>query len=277
MSQIRALITLTRPVNVVISAASIFIGAFITGTVQPIDKVLLACLSGGIIAGAANVINDYFDIEIDKINKRYRPLPSGRVSLALAFKLSIMLFTTGIIVSAFVSTIALGIAFSASVLLFMYSASLKRTVLWGNLAVSLATGLAFIYGGISVGRFTAALIPAGFAFMFHWGREIIKDIEDVEGDWANQVVTLPIRYGEKAALRVATAVFGALFLATIAPYVARIYGLAYFLIVFLGVDAVIIYVALSMWRNPKPANLGRLSTLLKVDMIIGLMAIYAGR
>ena len=277
MSQLRGLITLTRPVNVVISAASIFMGAFITGTIQPIAKVALACLSGSIIAGAANVINDYFDIEIDKINKQHRPLPSGLVTPPQARIFSILLFATGIIIGALVNSVALAIAASSSVLLFMYSASLKRTVLWGNLAVSLATALAFIYGGIAVGRFSAALIPAGFAFMFHWGREIIKDIEDMEGDRENHVKTLPIRYGEKIALGVATGVFCVLLFATIVPYSLKIYGLLYLLIVLFGVDTVLVYVIFSMWKNPQPANLGWLSTLLKIDMIIGLVAIYAGR
>jgi len=277
MKRLRPIFILTRPVNVAISAASIFIGAFITGTVQPIAKVLLACLSGGVIAGAANAINDYFDVEIDRINKSYRPLPSGSVTPAAAFRFSMSLFITGIIVSVFVNTVAVIIATSSSVLLFMYSASLKRTVLWGNLTVSLATGLAFIYGGISVGRVTDALIPAGFAFMFHLGREIIKDIEDMEGDRANQATTLPVHHGEKTALQVATVVFGILLVATIAPYLARIYGILYLFIVLLGVDTVIIYVVFSMWKNPAPKNLGRLSTLLKIDMIMGLVAIYAGR
>ena len=252
-------------------------GAFITGTIQPIAKVALACLSGSIIAGAANVINDYFDIEIDKINKQHRPLPSGLVTPPQARIFSILLFATGIIIGALVNSVALAIAASSSVLLFMYSASLKRTVLWGNLAVSLATALAFIYGGIAVGRFSAALIPAGFAFMFHWGREIIKDIEDMEGDRENHVKTLPIRYGEKIALGVATGVFCVLLFATIAPFILKIYGFLYLLIVLFGVDTVLVYVIFSMWKNPQPANLGWLSTLLKIDMIIGLVAIYAGR
>jgi len=268
---------LTRPVNVLIAAASIFIGAFITGTISPVAKVLLACLSGSLIAGAANTINDYFDIDIDRINKSYRPLPSGQISLTLALYFSLTLFAVGIIVGALVNWAAFFIAASSSVLLFMYSAFLKRTVLWGNLAVSFTTALAFVYGGISVGRFTASLIPALFAFMFHWGREIIKDTEDVEGDQANSANTLPVRYGEKAALTVATIIFFVLIVLTLAPYVAKIYGLYYLLIVILGVDAVIIYVIYSMWENPVPANLGRLSTLLKMDMVVGLLAIYIGR
>ena len=86
---------LTRPVNVIIGGLSIFIGALVTGTIQPLNKVLLACLSGGLVAAGANTINDYFDVEIDRHNKPYRPLPAGKVSLKSAFVFSLSLLVLG--------------------------------------------------------------------------------------------------------------------------------------------------------------------------------------
>jgi len=60
-------------------------GAFITGTIYPFTKVMFACISGGLIAAAANIINDYYDVEIDKINKPYRPMAAGFISLKEGF------------------------------------------------------------------------------------------------------------------------------------------------------------------------------------------------
>lgn len=268
---------LTRPLNVVIGMFSIFMGAFITGTVQPLFKVFYASLSGGIIAGAANAINDYYDIAIDKINKPHRPLAAGIIAPKEGFIFSLALFIAGIAIGALINTAAFALSLFASVLLFFYSYRLKRTVLWGNLTVSLITALAFIYGGLAVNRIGLALIPAFFSFFYHFGREIIKDVEDVAGDRADGVATLPIRHGEKPALIIATAIYCLLILLTLVPYIIQVFGWYYLVMVVLVVDGIIIYVLITMWKNPSPTNLSRLSLILKLNMFAGLIAIYLGK
>lgn len=278
MSQFRLkyFLLLTRPLNVLIGMFSIFMGAFITGTIQPLIKVIYASLSGGIIAGAANAINDYYDIAIDRINKPHRPLAAGIISPTEGWIFAQALFLAGIGFGALINGPAFTLSVVASVLLFLYSYRLKRTVLWGNLTVSLITGLAFIYGGLAVHRIGLALIPAIFSFFYHLGREIIKDVEDVAGDRGDHVVTLPIRHGERLALRIATTAYIVLILLTLIPYFIRIFGLTYLMAVLI-VDAVIIYVLISMWKNPSPSNLSRLSLILKLNMFAGLVAIYVGK
>ena len=146
----------------------------------------------------------------------------------------------------------------------------------GNGVVSLIAALAFIYGGLAVGRFGPTLIPAWFAFLFHFGREIVKDIQDWAGDTAIGAKTLPIRFGKKTALIVTTYTFILLIISTPVPALFRIYGIVYLIVVILGVDIPLLYVLRSMWRDSGPTNLGRLSFILKVDMLIGLLAIYLG-
>jgi len=270
-------IILSRPLNVAIGMLSIFIGAFITGTISPVIKVIFACLSGGIIAGGANVINDYYDVAIDKINKPHRPIAAGIITPNEAFVYSIILFVVGILFGWLVNWQAFAVSVFSLVILFLYSARLKRTVLWGNLTVSLATALAFIYGGIAVNRLSFAIIPAVFSFFYHLGREIIKDVEDVEGDKADKILTLPIKYGENLALKVATAVYILLIIITIIPYALNIFGLYYLIIVAFIVDGVVIYALFSMWKNSSSKNLSRLSIILKLNMFAGLIAIYCGK
>jgi len=277
MQKFPGLLLLTRPVNVLIGTLSIFIGALITGTIQPLGRVLLACLSGGLIAGAANAINDVFDLEIDRINRPDRPLPSGKVRPDLARIFALVLFGIGVALGALVNLPAFFIALGSALLLYFYSARLKGTVLWGNLAVSLVTALAFIYGGVSVNRFYAALIPAGFSFLFHLGREIIKDTQDVAGDSARLAVTLPIKMGANFALATATGIYLLLVGLTLLPYFLKIYGIYYLAVVIAGVDVVILCALFSIWRNPAPKNLGRMSNLLKADMLVGLVAIFLGK
>ncbi len=88
----------------------------------------------------------------------------------------------------------------AVVLLYYYSARLKRTIIAGNVVVGFMTGMAFIYGGTTVGHVERALIPAIFAFLINFARELVKDVEDIEGDKKEQAVTLPVKYGIRPAL-----------------------------------------------------------------------------
>jgi len=268
---------LSRPLNVLIGMLSIFIGAFITGTISPALNVLFACISGGLIAGGANVINDYYDVEIDKINKPYRPIASGNISLKEGIIYSIILYLIGIAIGWLVNWQAFAVSIFSSILLFLYSAKLKRTVLWGNLSVSLVTALAFIYGGIAVNRLSYAIIPAVFSFVYHLGREIIKDVEDLEGDRADNITTFPIKFGAIAALKLATIIYLLLIAITIVPYLLKIFGIYYLIIVAGIVDLVVVYVLFALWKNYKPKNLSRLSIILKLNMFAGLIAIYCGK
>jgi geranylgeranylglycerol-phosphate geranylgeranyltransferase len=277
MKKLTAFLLIIRPINVLIGYFSIFMGAFITGTITPLMNVFLASLSGGFIAGAANAINDYFDVEIDRINKPFRPIPAGKLSRHEVLIFSILLFILGILISCLVNFLAFLIAFSSSILLFLYSAYLKRTVLWGNLCVSLVTALAFIYGGAAVDRFQAALIPALFSFLFHFGREIIKDVQDMAGDAADHAVTFPIRFGKRVSLILASVIYIFLIIVTFMPFYYKIYGIYYLAVVLVGVDLVIVGVLISIWQDQTPKNLGRMSNLLKADMLIGLIAIFCGR
>ncbi|MCK4272766.1 geranylgeranylglycerol-phosphate geranylgeranyltransferase [bacterium] len=276
MRRVIAYLQLSRPLNVVIAAGSVLVGALASGLLRPDLPVLLACLVAGLITGGANAINDVFDVQIDRVNKPGRPLPSGRLTRSQATAFSVMLMVLGVAISPALGLWGLLIAILVVLLLVAYSAWLKRMPLWGNLAVALAAGLAFLYGGIATGRPGPALVPACFAFLFHLGREILKDAQDEVGDRAAGARTLPAVVGVPAALRWAGLVFSILIAATPIPHLAGHYSLAYLIIVVFGVDFPLLYVIFSSQRNSSPDHLGRLSLLLKVDMWVGLAAILAG-
>ncbi len=273
----RGFFLISRPVNVFIAFLSIFVAAIVSGGADPLHKLLLACLSGSLITIAANAINDFYDYDIDKINRPQRPLPAGMLSQNDAFIFAIFNFILGIATSFFINSAAVIIAVLFSALLYLYSSYFKRTAIWGNLIVSLATAFAFIYGGIAVNKFYLALFPAIFAFLMHFGREIIKDMEDAEGDKLANAETLPIKFGFLAAKWLVTAIFSVLFIATIVPFCYHVYGKWYFYIVMLGVNTVLLFSTVSMWKFTYRENLRKLSAILKADMLVGLIAIYAGR
>jgi geranylgeranylglycerol-phosphate geranylgeranyltransferase len=267
---------LTRPQNNAIAAVSVLVGAAISGPVEFWWKVSLASFSAFLISAGGNCINDVFDVEIDRINKPYRPLVRGEISISSAMWFSAVLFSLGIILSLMIKPICVLVAVLASLLLVAYSWFLKKRFLWGNLTVALVSASAFLYGGVINADFRLSLIPAGFAFLFHLGREIVKDVEDLRGDSARGASTLPVRVGIYPSLALSTLVFLVLIVLTVVPYFFKIFSLLYLLVVIPGVDLVLVYVVWSMWRDPSPPSLHRLSNLLKVDMLLGLAAIYLG-
>lgn len=274
---IKHYITLIRPINFLITAASIYVACLLAGGTQSqLLTMLFASLGGALIGGGGMIINDFFDIEIDRINKPSRPLASGVVEKFDALMFYGGVTGAGLIMSLYTSLTAFIIAFVAVAIIFLYSYHFKSTPLFGNIIVGGLTGLAFIYGGAAIGNIQQAIMPAIFAFLINVGREIIKDMEDVEGDAKNGAVTFPIKYGMKSAATLASFFLAAVSASTVFPYAIGLYGMKYFITVNAGVNIVIAYVVYSLWKNQTTKNLNFLSNILKWDMFVGLAAIYLG-
>ena len=267
---------ISRPFNVLIAVISVWVAAFISPDFHWTFRLTLAMIIAGFITAGANIINDIYDIEIDRINKPERPLPSGQITLKEAWMFFLFSYISGIGISVFCGWCMFIIAFTIGLLLMYYSFHLKRTVLWGNITVSLASAMAFIFGAMSVGNWQVGLIPASFAFLFHLGREILKDMQDLKGDLKNQSITFPARFGLKTSVLLINTIFIFLILLTILPYILKLYDAIYLWIVVLGVHTVILFVNVVLWFNKDPKMLGKLSHLLKIDMLVGLAAIYLG-
>jgi geranylgeranylglycerol-phosphate geranylgeranyltransferase len=274
--KLRAYIDLTRPPNVAITLLSIPAASILAGaTTRQWLEVGIAALTGGFVAAAANSINDYFDVEIDKINKPTRPIPRGDATKQEARLEWLVLSIVAVVLNFFLNIYALGIVLFAVVILYWYSALFKRTIIIGNLVVALMTGMAFIYGAVVVGNLKRAIMPAIFAFLINIAREVIKDIEDMEGDRKGKAITLPVRYGTAPALWLASVAIALLIATTIAAYELKAYTILYLYPV-LFVDILLLAVMILMWRDQTPSTMNRLSNGLKVCMVVGLLAIFLG-
>jgi geranylgeranylglycerol-phosphate geranylgeranyltransferase len=272
-----ALLQLTRPLNGGITFISVLVATVLVRGNWVLSRVLLACLSAAFVAGAGNALNDYYDLEIDRINKPSRPLPSGRAKPMEAVVLAIILFAIALGLSFWLGIPEFIIVSSAIVLLWAYAAVLKQEVLIGNIIVSFLSGLAFVFGGLVVHARATCLVPALFAFLFHLGREIIKDAEDMKADAALGARTLPIRIGLRPALICAAVPFGVLAALSPFPFTFGLYRWPYFLVVFFGVDLVLLALMIWILIAPSPRNLRTASAVLKADMLIGLLSIFLGR
>jgi len=269
-----ALFLLPRPLNCLITALSVGVGALTAGQgATPISW--WAALAAALIAGAGNTLNDVADLEIDRINRPDRPLPAGYLSRSTALLLSLALALTGVAIALWQSP-TLGLFAALVVLgLALYDLWLKRTPLWGNLLVSALASSAFLFGALSAGNLGRSWVPAAFAFLFHLGREIAKDLEDLEGDRAQGTRTLPLSAGEALSARLAAGVFLLLALLTWWPWLTGVYGWPYLLPV-LGVDLLLLWTARRLWRERAAPPQARLGPRLKWGMLLGLLAVVAG-
>lgn len=268
-----AYLELTRWINILITFAVVLLGGFFAGLEISDIRIILAAASASLIAAGGNAINDYFDIEVDKVNKPFRPLPAKKLTPEKALLFWFMTGLAGIILAFQINLISVLIALSAVFLLYVYSFREKNRVLTGNLIVSLLGGFAFIYAGAAAGKYTGVLIPAIFAFLFHFGREIIKDMQDLTADKKRDAVTFAIKYGKKISLLFAGIIFMILIVSTIIPYYYLSYSKTYLIIVLFGVDFIVICAYILLVINCSEKNLRRVSALLKADILIGLLAL----
>ena len=141
---ISALLRLTRPTNALIGFISVCVAAYVAGSIQPLWKVGWAAASAMWILSGGNVVNDLYDVETDRINQLSRPLVTGAVSFKAGWSAAVLLFGIGIASAWQLGPAMFAVAWLAAGLLVLYSAKLKRTLLWGNLTVSFLGGLAFL-------------------------------------------------------------------------------------------------------------------------------------
>jgi geranylgeranylglycerol-phosphate geranylgeranyltransferase len=209
--------------------------------------VLLGFLSVFSISSSILVLNDYFDLETDKINAPDRPLPSNKITMTEALMLAFVLLFAGLLFSYLLGIAAFFCALFLSLIGFFYNRFFKKSGLPGNLMVSFSVGMTFIYGGISVGLpFNKLTWFFGLiAALIDLGEEIAADAMDAEGDKLIHSNSLAIKFGKDAALNISGLIFLLVILLSILPFVLDWFGMIY-LIAFLVMDVFIIYSTLKL-------------------------------
>jgi geranylgeranylglycerol-phosphate geranylgeranyltransferase len=263
--------TITRPVNSLVAGLAAVVAYLIdTGTVIP--QTILLFFIVALITAAGNVINDFFDVKIDAINRPDRPIPSGAITRAGARGFAITLFLAGILVSFFTNPLCSGIAVINSLILIGYAGKLKRTPLLGNITVAYLSASIFLFGGALNGwNGLVHIIPiATITFFAMLSRELVKDAEDVEGDTAGGADTVPIRIGIKKTSEFAliTTV-----LAVAASFIPYFWWGVWYLGGIIAVDIIIIIAALRglFCETPSCVKASMASSLLKAGMFASLV------
>jgi len=273
---VKQFIELLRPINSLMAATAVFIGGLVVGGefVVHMTELHLAIIVTFIITGAGMAINDYFDREIDFLNKRHRPIPSGRVTPKGAFVFSLTLFAIGVYISFFINIPCFIIALVNSVLLFLYSFRFKKVFMLGHIFVSYLVASSFVFGGFAVNldNMFPVTILAVLAFLSNVSREIVKSIEDMKGDRFGKVKSFPIIFGEKAARKVSSLLMAISIILAPLPYLLGYMNQNYMYVVSLGL---VLFIFSIIW-NLRDTPAGRVHKLMKVAMFVSLLAFLVG-
>jgi len=255
---------------VIIGLAQYFTSYFLIGAHTVRDwRLLLLSASTMMIAAAGYIINDYYDIKIDLINKPERVVIGRGITRRYAIFFHTALSVVGVAIGFFLSWKIGLVNFFSAFLLWLYSNNLKRLPFVGNFSIGLLTALSILVVNMPYPPFSSyILIYAMFAMGMTWVREIIKDMEDWKGDNSFGCKTLPIVWGlrkTKVFLYLLLVVFAALVLLVNDLYVGLpLLFFLFFLFVPMG------YLVAKLKRADTIRDYAKLSSLCKLILLLGI-------
>ena len=280
-------VEITRPINCLMGALTVVIGLLNTRSNVPLDKLTINIILGVFtyifLAASGNIINDVYDIEIDKINRPERPIPRGSISLKQAKELFFLYLFIGIILSL-VNTlilslplINLALAFFFGFMAWVYAKWGKKSGFFGNIIVGVSFSIGLVYGAY----LNTPIIPPYIfyffitAFSLLVAREIIKGCEDIEGDKNHGVKTLAIKIGIKSSRNISVIFVLLAVMFFILPIFTTILNFFFFIIfMVIGLIEVGYIVVLMFTSDLRKEDLKKISLLLKIAMFLGLIAFF---
>lgn len=244
-----------------------------------------------LIAAAGYIINDYFDMHIDAINKPGKVVVDKIVKRRWAIMWHLILSAAGILISIYFSwktgnwIISIG-NICCVFMLWFYSTTFKKKLLVGNIIISALTAWVilvlyfafartnsgFIFNGKKFFKFT--ILYAGFAFIVSLIREVIKDLEDMEGDARYNCKTMPVVWGVPAT-KVFVAVWLVVCIAALSIVQIYAWQLGWKWSTLYCVSLIIIpmvYSLKQLYRAVSPADYHKLSIIVKFIMLAGILS-----
>ncbi len=278
MKHIIAHIRLLRPLNLFTGAFAVWVSGAILGELDQTSILILAIMTVVFYNAGANALNDYIDLKTDQVNRPNRPLVTGDVNPKTALTLFILFAATGSVTALWLPTLAAIIAIIITLpLMIYYNTTLKSLPLVGNAVIALILGLVFLFSGAALGNITPMIIPACLAFGLTFLRELIKDIEDIEGDTKANLNTFPTRYGVKKAKHLALLLLLIVAVSVLIPWWVGLYNVEYLFIILAGIEIPLLIIGWLFYQNFETERYAGLAAkLLKFSTIAGVVAIYLG-
>ena len=266
--------------------------AFYADTTLTHFQFLLLVLSTLCIAAGGYIINDIFDVEADSINKPHKQIIGKYIPEDKGYTYYMVFTVIGVVLGFYLSHLVDRSSFFAifviiAALLYIYASFLQQIILVGNIVISVLVGLSLIIVGIfellpaitpqnqfiQSSMFEVLFDYAVFAFIISLIREIVKDLQDVDGDYKVQLKTLPIILGKSRARNVALG-FTILLILILVYYLAtflymRLEAVIYFIVAVIGP---LIYIAIKLFSAESKTHFKAISNLLKLVMLLGMLS-----
>jgi len=289
MRKLKAIWELMRLEHGIMIAIAILIGAYIAGKTFPnVENFILTFCTALFLEASTFALNDYYDYEIDKKNKRIdRPLVRGDLSKNSALYLFLIFFPLGILSSFFVNFTCFIIALITAIFAIFYDAVLKKIKFVGNFFIAYVMAIPFIFGEASIivsNNFTLLISPAvttvaSIAFLSGVGREIMKDVMDFEGDKTAGVKSFPKYFGERISNFIAAFFYLMAIALSFFPFFVReyifYYNNFYYLLFIIITDVLLLWTVLELIINKNPKfSFHRKLTLFA--LFIGLLGFLVG-
>lgn len=250
-TKVKGIIQLFRPELSFAAGICVIVGEVIAlGSFPSIHNLFYGFVCGFFISSSALVLNDYFDIEVDRVNTPNRPLPAGIVSPPEVIALTIIVTFLGLTASAIINIYALIISIILWIIGVLYNWKLKETGLLGNLMVSSSVATTYILGGIAVGDALNKIVLTFsiMTFFVDLGEEIASDAMDIDGDKKRNSKSIAIRLGRKAALNISSILFFLVILISFIPIYFGWLGISYLFMILIS-DIVIFLSVLKLLRS----------------------------
>lgn len=296
-----AYLDIMRPHNAAMSIIAVFVGWTLIFGISPghlgAYQLYFSMIAVFLISGAGNVINDYLDVESDKINKPNRPIPAGRIKKNVALVYAIALFAAGMILAGYVNVVTFLLAIINVVVLIIYSLTLQNKIFLGNISIGYLVGSTFLFGGAATGSIDFLKLPLILMLLSSlttFTREIIKDLEDIEGDKQNFLKRLSngigrlaerfgishggdikLKYNKERARNVAA---GSLLLAVFispVPFFMNLFGIVY-LIALIPANIMFLFAFYMTMRSNGKRGYNRISKSIKIGMLMALISFILG-
>jgi geranylgeranylglycerol-phosphate geranylgeranyltransferase len=278
MSKTIDLMLLTRPVNSIMVGFAVIVGISVSAPNQLLSvPTLLGFLTGFLISSYSMVVNDWYDLEVDRINSPDRPLASGRIHPKTAAVFAGIMLTLGLISSILIGLDTFIIASVFAAIAWIYNYRGKKQMLLGNMMVAASVAISYIYGGATVGMIDDRLLwfLALTSFLAATGREIIKTIADVNGDAARQVKSIARVYGSRIAAYAGAFFFLGAVGSTVIPILVGEVGIVFTVLILIP-DILFIYAAVRIIMDYSKLKALQIKKLALIGMIIGMLIFIIG-
>jgi 4-hydroxybenzoate polyprenyltransferase and related prenyltransferases len=285
LKKLKAVWDLTRLEHGLIYAISMVVSLVIAyHSITDLDMNLV--VAGVIAVTAAEMgafaLNDYFDVEVDRKNRRTdRPIVRGDVSKHEALLLTAVAFIVSIVAGYFMNNLGALIVIVVLIAFgILYDYKLKEYGIIGNLYIAFTMAAPFLFSSMLFKDSQVLLLLSAIAFFVGLGREIMKGIMDIEGDALRDVKTVARVYGTKTAKYVAVVLYLISILLAPVPFIFNIdkhfYNNIAYAIPAAAASLILLYVCVNLLRGHERKAVSQARKVTLLGMVVALIAFLAG-